>query len=333
MNKFHLSFDEKYYPANQLAASLLDIASARGVDRERLLRGSGIFIEDIKAAKLLSASQLLRLMENAQKLVPGYDCSFQLGRRLFPGTYGAVSEALMHARDLTDALRILTRFRIAICPFVSFTRYSDDEFIYLFFNDAIGCGKSWQFVIECYFSALISSLKMLSGKRIPLYVELPFSRPRYIQEYEENFGLRLTFGQPMLTIKFERKWLNASFNQDSKVLKQSAIQKASLDHNKRITFLDAVRQSLLTTPHTSLQQTAEYFALSPATLKRKLRLHGICFQALHDDVRRQQAIFLIKHKGLNNEQSANQMAFNDIPNFRRAVKRWTGLTPSELKAF
>jgi len=32
-----------------------------------------------------------------------------------------------------------------------------------------------------------------------------------------------------------------------------------------------------------------------------------------------------------NERVADRLAFYDIPNFRRAFKRWTGLTPSQLK--
>jgi len=331
LKRAYLSRDDKFMGAHQLAASLLDIAHARGVDHHRLVRGTGIFIEDVKVAKQISAEQVFRLIENAQKLVPGYDCSFQLGRRLFPGSYGAVSEALMHARDMTDALRIVSRLKMQICPFVSCLSYCHNKQVYLLINDALGSGKNWQFIVECYLTALSSSLRLLCGHRIPLHFELPFPRPRYIQEYEENLGFRVQFDQPMLTVRFESKWLCTRFQQDSKTLRQYALLNATQSQVPQLAFIDAVRQRLRSHPHTSLQQAAEYFSMSPATLKRKLKLHGNSFQELHDDVRRQQAIYLIKHKGLNNEQSATQMAFSDVPNFRRAVKRWTGLTPSQLK--
>jgi len=34
---------------------------------------------------------------------------------------------------------------------------------------------------------------------------------------------------------------------------------------------------------------------------------------------------------MNNEQVAAHLHFNDITNFRRAFKRWTGLTPSDSR--
>jgi AraC-like DNA-binding protein len=71
--------------------------------------------------------------------------------------------------------------------------------------------------------------------------------------------------------------------------------------------------------------------MSAASLKRKLSEHQTSFSDLHDNIRRQQAIFYLQVQKLNNEQSAVKMAFSDITNFRRAVKRWTGLTPSELR--
>ncbi len=327
-----LSLEDKSLPANQLAASLVDLAASRGVNREKLLRGTGIFSEDIKRAERLSAQQLLKLITNAQNLVPGYDCAFQLGRRLFPGSYGQVSEALMHSRDMTDVLRILTLLRMQICPFISARFQLDGDYAYLLLSDSIGCNQQWQFIVECYTTALVSGLKLLLGQRVPLHFELPFSRPRYIQEYEENLGFRLNFNQPILAIKFERKWLSQPFPKHSRGLKFHAIGRAKQSQHVQQGFLDVVRQRLIAQPQTTLQQVASQFAISPATFKRKLKQHGVSFQSLHDEVRRQQAVYLLRLKGLNNEESASQMAFNDIPNFRRAVKRWTGQTPSQLKS-
>ena len=37
-------------------------------------------------------------------------------------------------------------------------------------------------------------------------------------------------------------------------------------------------------------------------------------------------------RGYNNEQIAAYLGFHDANNFRRSFKRWTGLTPSMLRA-
>ena len=96
-------------------------------------------------------------------------------------------------------------------------------------------------------------------------------------------------------------------------------------------LLDSVRAMLHRNSSLTLPEAAARLNMSAASLKRKLSEHQTSFSDLHDNIRRQQAIFYLQVQKLNNEQSAVKMAFSDITNFRRAVKRWTGLTPSELR--
>ena len=326
------SVDDKFIPAHQLAASLIDLAISRGVDKNRLLRGTRIFYQDIKTGRAqLSAEQLLRLMANAKAQVAGYDCAFQLGRRLFPGNYGAISNALLHCRNMQDALRVLSVYLLHICPFMQAYAYRDSQQYHLVITDSLGCSEQWQFVVEVYFSALVAAAKLLLGRRLPFYFDFPFARPRYIQEYETNLGFRLNFSQPLLRIRFDLEWLNAPFNQQSQSLKWHALQQLKQQAYPAKCFVAAVRNSLRYKRHQSLQDTAQLFAMSPATFKRKLQLHGVRFQQLQDELGLQQAIYLLQVKKLNNEDTAQIMAFSDIPNFRRAVKRWTGFTPQQLR--
>ncbi|MEP7706626.1 AraC family transcriptional regulator ligand-binding domain-containing protein [Paraglaciecola sp. 25GB23A] len=327
-----LSLEDKFLPAHQLAASLIDLAMSRGVDKNRLLRGTRIFYQDIKAGSTqLSAAQILRLMANAKSLVSGFDCSFQLGRRVFPGNYGAISNALLHSRNLQDALRVLRVYAQHICPFMHIYAYQDEQQYHLVIFDALGCGEQWQFVLETYFSALVAATKLLLGHRVPFHFDFPFARPRYIQEYETNLGFRLNFSQAQLRIRFDLEWLKAPFAQQSQSLKWHALQHIRQHQPPSQGFIQAVRDSLWHKRHQTLQETALLFAMSPATFKRKLNQHGVRFQQIQDELGKQQALYLLQVQKLNNEDSASMMAFSDIPNFRRAVKRWTGLTPNQLR--
>ncbi|KXI29821.1 AraC family transcriptional regulator [Paraglaciecola hydrolytica] len=326
------SADDKFIPAHQLAASLIDLAMSRGVDKNRLLRGTRIFYQDIRTgSSQLSAEQLLRLMANAKAQVGGYDCAFQLGRRLFPGNYGAISNALLHCRNMQDVLRLLNVFMAHICPFMQGYTYRDANQYHLVINDALGCGTQWQFIVETYFSAFVAAAKLLLGRRLPFHFDFPFVRPRYIQEYETNLGFRLNFSQPVLRIRFDLEWLKMPFNQQSQSLKWHAVQQLKQQAYPSQGFVAAVRDSLRHKRNQSLQDTAQQFAMSPATFKRKLQQHGVRFQQLQDELGLQQAIYLLQVKKLNNEDSAHVMEFSDIPNFRRAVKRWTGFTPTQLR--
>lgn len=326
----YLCRDEKFFRAHQLAASLIDLAISRGVNKHKLLRGTGIFYEDIKTGtSMLSANQLLTLFSQAQSLMAGDDCAFQLGRRVFPGNYGAMSDALLHSQNMAEALKLLGLFHMQICPFISSKVYRDETQHYLLLSDALGCGEQFIFILETYCTALVAASKLILDTRVPFCFNFPYPQPKYIQEYEENLGLRLKFSQPVLSVSVENKYLNMAFPLHSNSLKLHAIRQ--LNQGPQQGFLEAVQHCLRHKHSQSLQETAVLFELSPATFKRKLKLHGVCFQQLQDELGKQQAIYWLRVKGLNNEQSADKMAFTDIPNFRRAVKRWTGLTPSQLR--
>lgn len=327
------ALDDKQLPAHQLAASLIDLACARGVDRNRLLRGTGIFYEDIRSGKhRLSASQLLRLMANARQLMPGKDAAFLLGRRLFPGAHTASANLLMHCRDLGDALKLLGLVKMQLCPFIYGQLHIYNQRCYLLLDDAFGCAGEFQFVLEAYCTALVAASRQLFAQRVPFHFDFPFPRPRHIQEYEENLGIRLRFNQPLLCISFEQKYLRQPCIQFSQTLKWHALRQLRAQRTMlNMGFLEAAKRQLQQHRNMALSELAEVFNISPATLKRRLKQHGVSFSQLQDEVNRQQALFLLHVKGLNNEAIAAEMAFNDIPNFRRAFKRWTGSTPSQAR--
>ena len=83
----------------------------------------------------------------------------------------------------------------------------------------------------------------------------------------------------------------------------------------------------------SLEQAAQHFSMSQATLKRKLNKHGTHFQAQQDQARKHMALYLYQIKGLSNEAVAEHLNFSDPANFRRALKRWTGCTPNLIQQF
>ncbi len=80
-----------------------------------------------------------------------------------------------------------------------------------------------------------------------------------------------------------------------------------------------------------LEAVAERLALSRRTLQRTLRDHGTSFSALVDDVRRARALALLR-SGAAVAEVAWLLGYSEPSPFVRAVKRWTGASPSALRA-
>lgn len=120
--------DSRFIAAHHQPALLLDLALARRLDSHRLLRGSGLFHEDILSGQArISPQQFLQLIDNARRLLDADDSSFLFGQRLLPGHYGAASQALQQAADLQQSLELLVRLRALLSPLWRHACYSTNS--------------------------------------------------------------------------------------------------------------------------------------------------------------------------------------------------------------
>lgn len=326
-----LTRDDKALPARQLARCLVDIALARGADENKLLRGSGIFKEDLLTDKPLSCHQLQKLVHNASQQTQGFDLAFRFGDHLISAFVNDAMPYFAHTQNFGECLRALALFQTRAFPFISARRFDDKDNVLLILQNAMGGNKQFHFFVEAYCAALLALAKHCTGKRLLLKFEFPFARPRHIQEYEEALGFRISFGHPHFSIKIPRQALQTECLLPNPAFKFFALRRFKEQRQFKMTLLDAVRAQLLRDAHIGLPCIAAKFGMSPASLKRKLADHEVSFSSLSDEVGRQQAIYYLQIQKLNNEQSAIKMAFSDITNFRRTVKRLTGLTPSQLR--
>jgi AraC-like DNA-binding protein len=77
------------------------------------------------------------------------------------------------------------------------------------------------------------------------------------------------------------------------------------------------------------ENIALVLGVSSSTLNRRLKLAGVSFQELLDGVREQVSCFYLKQGDVSVKHVASKLGYRDVANFRRAFKRWTGLSPSE----
>ena len=327
----YLNYHDKYLPLELYAAPVLEVCIARGVNINKLLRGTSIFKSDIIKGECASPSQILRLFNNAQALTPGYDCAFQIGRRLAANQQNTIMQALHYSRNFGETLRIIKLFENVCSPFLAATFIKQDDCGYLLLKQKLGLAKLEMFITEVFCTALVSLSQHILGHRVKFHFGFEWPRPRQIQEYEENLGYRTYFEQPANIIAVQWTLLSTPSSKRNDLLKRHAMHKAISLNTDKLSLLEHVRHLIANSQSISLPEVSEQLKISSATLKRKLKEHGSSFKQLHDEERKHQAIHCLILQGLNNEQSALMMDISDSTNFRRSIKRWTGYTPSELK--
>ena len=327
--------DDKLFPAHHQPAILIDMLRSRDICSHKILRGTGVFYEDILGGQsLLSEAQGLTLATNASKLNDEPEMAFRWGASWWPGHYGAASGLLSHACSLRDALQSLQDFRSTLCPWAIPHVVIDDRHCYIYWLNLSGSGAE-RFLTEAAMSAMTSYSRWMSGERLPWKYGFSYSRPAHDEQYQVNLGSDLWFGLGVDVMFIDRHWLDCSWSRGSATAWQVSraechasitMPSVSLPEYVYRTLLQNIRQPF------ALPDMADHLGMSSATLKRKLGKHGCRFQQLQDQARLQMSLYLLHVYGWNNEQVADHLCFNDTTNFRRAFKRWVGVTPSDSRS-
>ncbi|TYK64802.1 AraC family transcriptional regulator [Colwellia echini] len=336
----------------QLLLSIIDLATQRGAHPDKLLKGTKLFYNDLtrvnvnKKPVTCSANTLLTVIENCSKLVKGNEISFLLGRRYFPSHLGLLGQALMNCRHLADMLRLCQCFQLDCFPLMNLTIKTFNDKSYLIFQSAVGKLSSNQqiFITEFMLSALLGAMKYRCGELPELKIHLDYAKVQHIEQYHVHLNMNnhenIQFDQQICMLTIASKQLYLPFNDSANSLKVLALQQmrqvAKLNNKHypisfTLQLIRYINQGLANNVAVSQECCAQHFGYSSATLKRKLASHSLNYQGIIDNIRSQQAIFQLIICHDSNEKIADALYFTDVSNFRKAFKRWTGMTPNSMR--
>lgn len=219
--------DTRFIPGHYQPATLIDLALSRDIDSHRLLRGTGLFYDDIVGGNTrLSPQQFFGLIANAQRLLGADDSSFLFGQRLLPGHYGPASHALQQAQNLHQALETVIHHRALLSPLLTPRLLLDERYAYVYWLDSCGAQEQLRFVQEASMTAFKSMSQWLSGERLPWECSFSYPEPRYVEQYWVHLGENTQFGGQLDLMRLPREYLTRSWPNASAIARQVAHQQA-----------------------------------------------------------------------------------------------------------
>lgn len=344
-----VSVSDKQLRLKPLLQALHQTAQHTGLNIASLLRGTGLFEEVFSQPLCISPSQLVRLLNNFQRLQRTPDSAFLVGDRLATLLQQDVAMPLLYSPTLKHWLRAAPLVLGDFNTLFYVRRYIHQHDQYFVVTSALGQFTSWPLLHQILLSAFSQLLKHWGNRRVSLRYEFCRPTPTNIADYQVMLGTRLYFARPLDAIVIKQtitqlrpqslqtngKHIDATIpNEAVRTPYRSFVSLCRFVHGRAprwVTLPVALRQLVFIHNDLNLVEAARCLALSPATLKRRLADFNTSFSAICADASREKAVFLLSYEGLTNEQSALKMAVTDLTNFRRAVKRWTGLTPSQLR--
>ncbi|AOT08619.1 helix-turn-helix transcriptional regulator [Pseudoalteromonas luteoviolacea] len=318
------------FNSHQLLEPLIELAKQRGIHPDKALKGTKVFYKDFKAQGHLSSyEELEQIITNISKHELSQDISFVLGQHLLHNLCAKYASYLFHCIDLKALLVACKQLENDLFPYFSTRILREQQAIHLLINPAVSEPSSctYQFFLEVWLS-LVSGFINWRFCELEIQIQLPYATPRHLEHYHVMHTSKLSFGHRTCAVVINKNMLHTR-QRDAVEALQSNL--TSLQPCLSMGFLSYAEAFLIQYPKACLEDLANHFMVSEATMKRKLKQHNSQFSGLRDRVLSQQAAFCIQQQGYSNAQVAKALAFNDLPNFRRTFKRWFGVTPSELR--
>ncbi|WP_439103583.1 helix-turn-helix domain-containing protein [Celeribacter marinus] len=306
-----------------------------GVDWSEVLTRAGIVATDHNdQAFLVTADEYLALWTAMIDLSAQQDVSRLLGLRMAGGPAIPVLFALSTAPDFETGIARMAKFKSLFGPMQFIVAQSASEFTVRVAPDVgtttlPGTFSSAQ-IIYLHAQANALARHAISPKRVSL--PLP-----------EDVRMRLSevFGQvPALgdaTLTYTRTDARTRFISDNPDLWQATeadLQSQAMIQSKGLPLSDRVRATILeafSITEPTIAHICSRLKLSRSTLLRRLSDEGVTFQSLLDETRKDLAIRYLVKSDLNNQQIAHLVGYRDPNAFQRAFRKWTGLTPQELR--
>jgi AraC-like DNA-binding protein len=314
-------------------------AVRHGLAAEPLLERAGIApaLLDSPLARVsqMQFAALLRIVRRATR-----DELWGLLSRPVPlGTFAQGCRLLIHCLTLDEAMHAGFRHWHGAMPdFVPRLRVHDGA-AHVTLPARVASNPRIVFAQRTFLFFSIGLASWLVGRLIPLQgVTYRGAQPPPAgAEIGRVFRASVAYNAPHFGYWFDARWLTLPVVQNAQSLAEF-LQRAPADllvrYRDQSNLTDRIRRLLrahLRGELPSLEDVGRTLAMTPQTLRRRLREEGQGFQALKDDLRRDAAIEYLARPDLTLVDIAEQLGFSEASTFHRAFKKWTGVAPGEYR--
>jgi AraC-like DNA-binding protein len=254
--------------------------------------------------------------------------ALHVGTQMRLSTHGFLGFAAMTASNVREALELAVRFASTRTSAIGLQLYVEGDTASVVIEENTELGGVREFVVIALLVGIWQLGRSLTGKVLDGTGECAFPAPVFAHRIP--FNDRLRFDRPNHRLVFAASSLEIPLITADPVATQLAREQCE---RELAALVDAglpgrVRAAITTRSDTpNLTVIARELRMSPRTLKRKLAEHGTTFSTIRDEMRRQRALLLLDNRALSISEIAAKLGYSELPNFTRAFRKWTGVTP------
>jgi AraC-like DNA-binding protein len=319
-----------------LARQIVSELARREIDPDTALRGLGFGLSDLSTSDFrISYAQTSRLIRRAMQLMNQPHPGLAMGQDFNLVTWGVCLLGMMSSRDSHEMLELAIGYLPATDRFLTLERDDANDMFGIVAEARFDDPEIEAFLVENTFASLVRLGRHVTGNGFaPQSVDLRAPAPNGATRHDEVFGCPVRFGQPTARLRFPPEPVPiptadpvvAKLSREVLEIKRpgerapSALEEA---------IVRAIRADLKNPP--SVRAVAASLNFSERTLRRRLLESDLSYTRLLDNERMRRAISLLTERRLSLPNVAEEAGFTDARSLRRAIKRWTGRTPTQIR--
>jgi AraC-like DNA-binding protein len=316
-------------------AELVDLLEEEGVSPGDVLRTTGITARQLRDPdELITHLQQLRVYQNAIALAPTPGLGFRLGARFKPGHHGVLGHALLCAESGRDELRITFHYARIRGFLLDFQLREETDFTALCAHDIMPLGPAHEMAVEELLAMFAGPPSRRGATASPSEIYIDYPAPAHRPQYDALFNCPIHFGAETAELRIPNAVLDVPRAMSNKQMLRICEERCQAILERLGSggqMADRVRSQLLAARGFGLDAVATRMAMSPRTLRRRLRVEGTSFRAVVGDVRKGLALDYLETSDLALEEIATLLGYEDAANFNRAFRRWMGVAPARYR--
>ncbi|WP_417531309.1 AraC family transcriptional regulator ligand-binding domain-containing protein [Marinobacter lipolyticus] len=336
-------------PANPTALASIPTSYTRLIAQElgmqarnlpELLCGTHLTVEQLlDEATRLTAQQQIQIIENALRLSEDDRLGLRIGRRLTPAVHGPMGYLVSSSPDLLAAIEAFQAFLPTRVSFVRMDLSQSNGHLIIRFNlNAKMSPEGSRFMAEICALAMVSCAEFIIG-RPARELETCFVHPDPGPDagYADHIPGRFSFSRDELLLRVPMELCripNVLANHESYALAREQCEAilANLS-GEPDSCQRQIETMMLSLPIGALteEDAAAALFISKRTLSRRLKQEGVGFRQIRDEILARQARSYLRDGRLSVEAIATLLNYHDSASFRRAFKRWSGMTPDRYR--
>lgn len=294
-------------------------------------------------AARVPARRLTCALEQAARLTGDPHAPMAIGRQVRPAHLGPLGYALVSSVDPTEGLALFERLQHQVCDEVRVTHVLRGDVIeshHEVVGDVPRTYAFWSFVA----AARLAFVRWVIGRHlVPLALDLPCPAPADPRPFDEFVGVPVRYGAAVCREHMPAHWLSLPNPNADPALHRlmTALSDQPPSPREDIdavlqTVRQQIRARLAHTGAPTLEDLADVLdqalGLSVRQVQRRLAELGLSYKEVLEAVRREQVLHELRHTALPLATVAERAGYLEISSFHRAVRRWTGTTPSSVRA-